>query len=59
MQVYRAFCDGGRQAAEAKAKEATESRRAAGFGFGLDEVYVPDGGWEQANAEAKRILEAG
>ena len=58
-QVYRAFCEGGLEAAEARADELMKARAAAGHGFGLDEVYVPEGGWEQANAEARAILEAG
>lgn len=58
-QVYRAFCEGGNEAAEAKAEQLTKARAAAGYSFGLDEVYVPDGGWAEANAEARAILEAG
>lgn len=58
-QVYSIYCEAGQEAASAKAKELTTARAAAGFDFGLDEVYVPDGGWELANAEARQILEAG
>jgi hypothetical protein len=58
-QVYRAFCLDGEDAAEREARALTAERNAAGFDFGLDEVYVPDGGWEAANAEARQILEAG
>jgi hypothetical protein len=59
VDVYRAYCDGGSEAGEVRAQKVTEARKAAGVGFSLDEVYVPEGGWKNANAEAKRILEAG
>ena len=59
VEVYQAFSAGGSDAAVIKANELTRARADAGYDFGLDEVYVPDGGWERANAEARKILEAG
>ena len=58
VEVYQALCHDGPAAAWKKAKGLTDSREAAGVEFGLDKVYVPDIGWERANAEAKRILRA-
>jgi hypothetical protein len=58
-QVYQAFRDGGQAAAQKTAEDLTAERHKAGLGFGLDEVYVPDGGWTKANREAQKILEAG
>ena len=59
VQVYSAFCQEGPKAAAEQAQALTRARADAGWDFGLDEVYVPEGGWDKANAEARRILEAG
>jgi len=59
LQVYSAYCEHGLERSYARADELTRARAAAGCGFGLDEVYVPEGGWALANAEAHQILEAG
>jgi hypothetical protein len=56
--AYAMYADGP-DAAQARARELAERRRAAGVGFGLDEVYVPEGGWAQANREAREILADG
>lgn len=59
IEVYRALVDGGFELAENKAGELSRARASSGYDFGLDEVYVPKDGWERANAEARKILEAG
>jgi len=57
--VYRAFTTDGPDAAESKAEELSVARLETGFGFGFDELWEPDGGWQKANEEATEILEAG
>ena len=47
VPVYEAFVDGGYDAATAKAAELAAARKAAGVGFGLDELWIPPGGWAQ------------
>jgi hypothetical protein len=56
-QVYEAFCGEGIAGAERRAAELVAARAAAGIGFGLDELWRPDGGWERANREAREILD--
>lgn len=56
VRVYEAFYADGPDAAEQCAAELAAARAAAGVGFGLDELWQPDGGWERANAEAREIL---
>ena len=58
VPVYESFMDGGYDAAMAKAAELATVRNAAGAGFGLDELWIPPGGWTQANDEARQILAA-
>lgn len=57
--VFEAFRASGPDAAERRAADLTAGRAAAGLGFGLDDLWQPRGGWEQANAEARAILAAG
>lgn len=52
-EVFRAAHEDGAGAAEVRGKELIEARRSIGCGFGLDEVWEPSGGWQQANLEAK------
>ena len=56
VQVYEKFYSDGPDAADSCAHGLAAARAAAGVGFGLDELWEPDGGWEQANAEARVIL---
>jgi len=58
LDVFRVMHAEGPDAARARASKLAERRRAAGVGFGLDELWVPAGGWAQANAEAREILAA-
>ena len=58
MPVYEAFVDDGYEAATAKAAKLAAVRKAAGVGFGLDELWIPPGGWARANEEARQILAA-
>jgi hypothetical protein len=55
--VFRAMASDGIDAAKRRAAQLIEERRRVGCGFGLDELWEPDGGWEQANSEALAILE--
>ena len=57
VQVYRSHMTGGPPSALVKAMSLAEARGQAGCGFGFDEVYVPEGGWERANQEARAILD--
>lgn len=60
VEVYRTMCADGPDAAEQFATALVEVRREAGCGFGLDQLWQPAEGWEQANREAREILkEAG
>ena len=59
VDVYQVFYGDGPEAAELRAAELAASRADAGVGFGLDELWQPEGGWENANAEAREILAAG
>jgi hypothetical protein len=59
VQVFRVMHAEGAEQAEREAYRLAEIRRAQGFGFGLDEIYVPEGGWEKANRDARRILREG
>ena len=56
VPVYEGFRDGGYEGATARATELAQARKRAGVGFGLDELWVPPGGWEVANEEACQIL---
>ncbi|MCP9491407.1 MAG: hypothetical protein MSC31_16270 [Solirubrobacteraceae bacterium MAG38_C4-C5] len=56
VEVFRAMHAGGPDAAERRAQELAAARGAAGVGFGLDELWQPEGGWERANREAREIL---
>jgi hypothetical protein len=56
VPVFEAFVDAGYGAAATKAAELAAARNAAGVGFGLDELWIPPGGWDQANEEARQIL---
>lgn len=58
VPVYEAFLADGYEGAQAKAAALACARKAAGVGFGLDELWVPPGGWAQANEEARQILAA-
>lgn len=58
VPVYEAFLADGYEGAQAKAAALAAGRKAAGVGFGLDELWVPPGGWAQANEEARQILAA-
>ena len=40
------------------APSSQQCAKAAGVGFGLDELWIPPGGWAQANEEARQILAA-
>ena len=44
---------GGVDEARERAAALIDERRRVGCGFGLDELWQPDGGWEQANREAR------
>ena len=55
--VYRAMAAGGVDAARRCANDLVEKRRDARCGFGFDELWQPEGGWEQANIEAREILQ--
>ena len=59
VQVYAAFAAGGQDVAARRATELAAVRAAAGVGFGFDELWQPDGGWKQANAEAREIVSTG
>ncbi len=56
VQVCRVMHAEGAEQAECEAVRLADRRRAQGLGFGLDEIYVPAGGWENANRDARRIL---
>lgn len=56
VQVYDTMSADGPDAAERRARELAAARRAAGVPFGLDEIWVPEGGWAKANEEAREIL---
>jgi hypothetical protein len=59
-EIFRTMSSDGKEGAVARATELVERRRAEGCGFGLDELWQPEGGWDQANREAREILgEAG
>jgi hypothetical protein len=58
-EAYRAMAADGLDAAERRATELIEERRKLGCGFGLDELWEPEDGWERANLEAQAILENG
>lgn len=55
--AYEAMISGGIDEARNCATALVEERRAVGCGFGFDELWQPEGGWEQANTEARAILE--
>ncbi len=55
-RVFAAMHAGGAQAAEREAARCAAEREAAGIGFGFDELWQPDGGWERANREARAII---
>jgi hypothetical protein len=57
VDVFCAMHEDGPEAAERRASELVEQRRKVGCGFGLDELWQPEDGWEQANREARKILE--
>jgi hypothetical protein len=57
-QVYEAMVSGGVKEARARAAALIDERRDVGCGFGLDELWVPEGGWERANEQARYILSA-
>jgi hypothetical protein len=59
VRVYETYCADGPDAAERRAAELAAARAAAGVGFGLDELWQPEDGWEKANDEAREILAAG
>jgi hypothetical protein len=56
VQVFQTMHIHGPDAAEHRAGELAAARGAAGVGFGLDELWQPEGGWERANREAREIL---
>lgn len=58
VPVYEAFVTGGYESATSTAAQLACARGAAGVGFGLDELWVPSGGWTWANEEARQILAA-
>lgn len=58
LDVFRAMHAEGPDTARARAAELAARRRAADVGFGLDELWIPEGGWARANAEAREILAA-
>lgn len=58
VEVYRAMHSEGPDAAERCAEELVNARRKTRCGFGLDELWQPEDGWDQANREARKILEA-
>jgi hypothetical protein len=57
VEVHVAMVAGGVDNARERAAALIDERRRVGCGFGLDELWQPDGGWEQANREARVILE--
>ena len=59
VHVHEAMVSGGIDAAHDRATTLTDERRRAGCGFGLDELWQPGGGWEQANREARAMLDEG
>jgi hypothetical protein len=56
VQVYWKFWAEGPEAAEAEAARLVENRRMAGFGAGLEEIWVPSPSWPEANAEAMSVV---
>ena len=48
---------GGRGGWQRRAARTPPAGAAAGVGFGFDELWQPDGGWERANREAREILD--
>ena len=58
VQVYERFHADGLEAAECRAAQLAAARASAGVGFGFDELWQPDGGWQRANTEAHEILAA-
>ena len=58
-QVYDAYRADGLGGAQRRASELAQARLVAGVGFGLDELWHPEDGWVNANAEAREILAAG
>lgn len=56
-RVFTAFETAGPAEATAQARRLLAARQEDGCGFGLDELWQPDGGWERANREAREILE--
>ena len=57
IAVYRAHVADGSEEAYAVAERLAEARTQAGDVFGLDDIYIPEGGWERANEEAREILD--
>lgn len=57
VEVYRSLLDGGAEAARQSAEALVQAREKNGLELGVDAVFVPDGGWERANAEARRIMD--
>jgi hypothetical protein len=50
VPVYEAFLAGGYEGAQVKAATLAAARKAAGVGFGLDELWVPPGGFSPPRA---------
>jgi len=59
VNVFQAMHSDGLAAAENRAAELAAARSSASVGFGLDELWQPNGGWERANQEAQEIIEEG
>jgi hypothetical protein len=59
VEVFTTMLSEGLEHAETRAAALIAERRRVGCGFGLDELWQPEGGWEQANREARAILEEG
>ena len=53
----RCVADGPRAAGAAADGTRRRSPQSSVAGFGLDELWQPEGGWEQANREARAILD--
>lgn len=57
VKVHEAMVAGGFDEARERAAALIDERRRVGCDFGLDELWQPEGGWEQANREAREILD--
>jgi hypothetical protein len=55
VEVFKAMHADGPDAAKNRAAKLAAHRAAEGVGFGLDELWQPEGGWDRANREAREI----